>query len=591
MDSSRGQAEACPRCGRPAAAGHACGKRALQQAAGRRAGDTQDRLGSSPTLGAGGGDAGEPPRAYAAAVQERTPPPRATLIGKNLGSNYRVVEPIGAGGMGVVYLVEHITLKKRFAAKVLNSDLAAHAEARARFEDEAPAVTQREQDNIINVIDYGATEDDLVFLVMEYLKGRTLQARMDQAPLSRDELLGVMLQVCHAHGCAHEAGIVHRDMKPDNIFLNERMRGRPPLVKVLDFGISKARDVSLKDGRITKQGQVLGSPEYMSPEAARGDEVDGRADIYAVGIILYELVTGSVPFRSENYLKVLQKHISEKPVPPRQLVPDLPEAMERLILRTLAKHPDGRQQTMEELEQDLLEAMPEEALRVLNPRRTPSGGGWLHTPPIGVPATPRPSPPGLEAAVPPAPVEAPPAEEAPPVVVASVAPSRTKWAIVAGVAAAILLLGFVVLRGGGAPGEDKEKPAATPTPAPTPMPAPAPTEAIPPTPTPELPAAPAPTPPAAPAPTASNKISFRVDSTPRGAAVTLNGKAIGKTPVTIQVPRSRKPGQLRIALQGHQPVARKVDLSRPVDMNIALARAAPSKPDAGAKDLELRQNR
>jgi hypothetical protein len=120
-----------------------------------------------------------------------------------------------------------------------------------------------------------------------------------------------------------------------------------------------------------------------------------------------------------------------------------------------------------------------------------------------------------------------------------------------------------------------------------PAPVPAPTEAISPTPTPAPPAAPTPT----PAPAPSNKISFRVDSTPRGAAVTLNGKAIGKTPVTIQVPRSRKPGQLRIALQGHQPVARKVDLSRPVDMNIALARAAPSKPDAGATDLELRQNR
>ena len=602
MDSSRGQAEACPRCGRPAAAGHACGKRALQQSASsRRAGDTQDRLGSSPTLGAGGSDIGEQPRAYPAAAQDRTPPPRATLIGKNLGSNYRVVEPIGAGGMGVVYLVEHVTLKKRFAAKVLNSDLAANAEARARFEVEAHAVSQLEHDNIINVIDYGATDDDLVFMVMEYLKGRTLQARMDQAPLTRDELLGVMLQVCHALGCAHEAGIVHRDMKPDNIFLNERMRGRPPLVKVLDFGISKARDVSLKDGRITKQGQVLGSPEYMSPEAARGDEVDGRADIYAVGIILYELVTGSVPFRSENYLKVLQKHISEKPVPPRRLVPDLPEAMERIILRTLAKHPDGRQQTMEELETDLLAAMPEEALRVLNPRHTPSGGGWLHTPPVGVPVTPlRPSTPGFDAAVPPAPEpvaarEPVAAQEPALVAVVSVAPSRKKWLIGAGVAAAIaVLLGVVVLRGGRGEGEDTEKPkpaVSTPaqTPAPTASPAPAPTPA----PTETATPTPAPTPTAAPAPppSASNKIAFRVDSTPRGATVTLNGKAIGKTPVTIQVPRARKPGQLKIALQGHLPVGRKIDLSRPVDMNVALERAAPSKPDAGAKELELRQNR
>src|SRR5687767_8462991 len=162
MDSSRGHAEACPRCGRPAVAGHACGKRANPQALEkttpvRALGDTQQRLGSSPTIGA---------------VEERVVAPmRGSLIGRLLGRNYRVVEPIGAGGMGVVYLVEHTTLKKRFAAKVLNSELAMNAEARARFEVEAHAVSQLEHDNIINVIDYGASEEGLVFLVMEYLKG------------------------------------------------------------------------------------------------------------------------------------------------------------------------------------------------------------------------------------------------------------------------------------------------------------------------------------------------------------------------------------------------------------------------------------
>jgi serine/threonine-protein kinase len=551
-------------------------------------GDTHQRLGSSPTIGAENGEPDE----------ERRPSGKTSLIGRNLGKNYRVVEPIGAGGMGIVYLVEHTKLKKRFAAKVLNSELAMNAEACARFEVEAHAVSQLDHDNIINVIDYGTSEEGLVFLVMEYLKGRTLQTRMDQAPLSREELLGVMLQICHALGCAHEAGIVHRDMKPDNIFLNERMRGRPPLVKVLDFGISKARDVSLRDGRITKQGQVLGSPEYMSPEAARGDEVDSRADIYAVGIMLYELVTGTVPFRSENYLKVLQKHISEKPVPPRQLVPDLPEALEKLILRALAKHPDGRQQTTEELENELLAALPEEAERVLRSRHTPSGGGWLLTPPVGVairPTTdPQVTPSSGATPVPvveePAPEVAPAPTAAPTPTAIETLPPRSglrsrRFLIRAGGAAAIaILLSALGVRQllGGDDGE-KKKPAPSPAVAAA-IPAPAP-----PTVTPAPPAV-TPEPPAAPEPAAA-KIPFKIDSTPRGAAVFLNGKPVGKTPLAIQVARGRRPGQLKLVLHNHSPVARKVDLSKPVDLKVSLERLAPTGPDAGPKPLDLRQNR
>jgi len=144
----------------------------------RRLGDTQQRLGSSPTIGAGKTE--EAGAAAAAAVDEQAPPPRAGLVGRTLGKNYRVLEPIGAGGMGVVYLVEHVKLKKRFAAKVLNSELTMNAEACARFEVEAHAVSQLEHDNIINVIDYGTSEDGLVFMVMDYLKGRTLQARIDR---------------------------------------------------------------------------------------------------------------------------------------------------------------------------------------------------------------------------------------------------------------------------------------------------------------------------------------------------------------------------------------------------------------------------
>jgi hypothetical protein len=358
--------------------------------------------------------------------------------------------------------------------------------------------------------------------------------------------------------------------------------------------------VSLRDGRITKQGQVLGSPEYMSPEAARGDEVDARADIYAVGIILYELVTGKVPFRSDNYLKVLQQHISEKPQPPSAVLPGLSEPMERLILRALAKHPDGRQQTMEELEEDLLEAMPEEARRVLSPRRSPSGGNWLLTPPVGVPVTrpmseppitPTPaSSPAVEAAPTPLTAADPAADEAAALALAAdTSARRRRFLVRAGGAAAIaILLAFFGLRqrGGGGEPAAPVKPAAPVMPsaaAPT-----APRETIP-TPV----AEPPPTQPAVPPrPIAADKISFRVDSTPRGAAVTLNGKVLGRTPVAIQMTRSRKGGLLKIALKGHTPVAEKVDLSRPVDLNIPLQPVAAAKPDAGTPPPDdLRQNR
>jgi serine/threonine protein kinase len=580
VDSSHGQAKACPRCGRPAIEGHACGKRAVLGAdkgtAVRGSADASAALGSSPTIG----------------VAEARPRPPQSLIGHMLGKNYRVVEPIGAGGMGVVYLVEHVKLKKRFAAKVLNPELAMNAEAAARFEVEAHAVSQLDHDNIVNVIDYGQSEEGAVFLVMEHLKGRTLQARIDQAALSREEVLGVMVQVCRALGCAHEAGIVHRDMKPDNIFLNERGRGRPPLVKVLDFGISKARDAGPKDGRITKAGQVLGSPEYMSPEAARGDEVDARADIYAVGIILYELVTGTVPFRHDNYLKVLQKHISDIPTPPRQQVPDLSAGFEALILRALAKDPDQRQQSMEELEAELVAAMPEEArgLASLTPM---SSGAWLITPPTGIPIGSRMETP-VDVTPGPNPVTPPPAIEVASTAIEATAPviaARRRGhriVLVAGLIAVLAAILYLVAGGGD---EKSEGSAAAPPPdaAPeviaTPIPPPI-----------EDPVVPSSSPDAAPvaAPDAAvapqRTIRFRIDSTPRGAAVYLNGKLLGKTPLTASVASSDKGGQLRVVLRDHTPVTRRVDLSRPVELRLPLApvvKPDQKKPD----DLQLREAR
>ena len=532
--SKSDHAQACPICGQPAVEGHVCGQR---------------------LAGA--------PRSEAAPVDPRQahpgPPTRsllsvAQLVGKPLGQNYRIVEPIGAGAMGMVYVVEHVTLKKRFAAKLLTAELARRPEAAARFEIEAHAASQLDHENIVSVIDFGKTDDGGVFLIMELLRGKTLQARMDQGRLSLEEIVAITLQVCRALSAAHAAGIVHRDMKPDNIFLTQRPGGRP-MVKVLDFGISKAREGTLREGRITKQGQLLGSPEYMSPEASRGDEVDPRADIYAVGIMLYELMCGEVPFRHENYLKVLQMHAGHLPRPPRELVPELPETLERLILRALEKDPRRRHASIEQLEAELLAAIPEVAQRAMLMVQTPPHSQWLpdHSTPMrysGVyPAMGESGPPPL------------PPEHA----VSTTLDTRRRgrgtlivlWtgALVLAAAAAILLL----MRSTA----DQAEPAASAAPQVNALQAAsaAPSAASP----------AAATPPAAALPGGA-EIRLRIDTTPQGATATLEGRRLGRTPIDVQVPASEEEGEVELELRGYRTLTRQVSLARDGEIQVELRR-------------------
>jgi eukaryotic-like serine/threonine-protein kinase len=470
------------------------------------------------------------------------------FIGKLLGQNYRIVEPIGAGAMGMVYVVEHVTLKKRFAAKLLTADLARRPAAVARFEVEAHAASQLDHENIVSVIDFGTTEDGCVYLVMELLRGKTLQARMDQGRLSLEEIVAITLQVCRALAAAHAAGIVHRDMKPDNIFLTQRPGGRP-MVKVLDFGISKAREGTRRDGRITKQGQLLGSPEYMSPEASRGEEVDSRADIYAVGVLLYELLCGEVPFWDENYLKVLHMHAGTPPRPPRSLRPDLPVAVERLILRALEKEARRRHQTIEQFEAELIAALPEVAQRALLMVQTPPHSRWLpeHDRMRFVtgnyPAQPPPEP---DAAAP------PPRRHTGATTLDTRRrhdPETMLWsgAIALAVAAAVLLV-LLVMRGG-----DDE---------PADLPATAAAAAIP----------SAASPAAEPDPPRRDEIRLRVDTTPPGATVTLDGKRLGRTPIDMRIGASSGEGELELELPGYRSATRSIALDRDGRLRVSLDR-------------------
>jgi len=494
------------------------------------------------------------------------------LIGRTLGRNYRVVEPIGAGGMGMVFVVEHVHLPKRFAAKVLTPDLARHPEAVARFEMEAHAISQLEHENIVSVVDYGMTDDGCVFLIMELLRGKTLQARMDQGSVSLDEVVSIMIQVCRALAAAHAAGIVHRDMKPDNVFLTQRP-GMRPLVKVLDFGVSKARESSMRDGRITRQGQILGSPEYMSPEASRGEEVDARADVYAIGIILYQLLCGEVPFRHENYLKVLQMHVTQAPVPPRTLVPGMPVALEQLILRALEKDPALRHASVEHLELELIAALPDAARRAMAASQTPPHAPWALSPDHPAGTVDR-TPPDLAEGVA---APAAPRGRNDTTLDTRRRPRRALVAALWGgaviVAAAAGIGLWLEQREPGDAGADPEpaRPRAAAT-GPQAEPAERPTEAS--TAPTDGPVAGDPTVP----PAETGAIRVHIDSTPSGATVTLDGARLGRTPIDAQLAPSDGRGQLVLELRGYRTARRSIARDRDGEVRVSFQREVRRKP-------------
>jgi serine/threonine-protein kinase len=306
------------------------------------------------------------------------------LIGSMLGKDYRVIEPIGFGGMAVVYLVEHQTLLKRFAAKVLSVELAANLEARARFTQEAHAASQLDHENIVNISDFGVTTDQRPFFVMELLRGQTLDQRVAEAAMSIEEVVAVGVPVARALAHAHAEGIVHRDVKPENVFLVQRSQGRFG-VKVVDFGIAKTPI----NTRLTKMGETLGSPMFMSPEACRGDDVDHRADLYSFGVLLYLMLCGRVPFEDDNLLKVLQMQVSAPLPPPRSINPEVSPELAMVIERALAKDPEARYISMNALLIDLEAAVPAGADRLLIETQAGGASSFRITPFTGQPSAQR----------------------------------------------------------------------------------------------------------------------------------------------------------------------------------------------------------
>ncbi|HWO10422.1 MAG TPA: protein kinase [Polyangiaceae bacterium] len=261
------------------------------------------------------------------------------LIGQVLGGRYRVTSLLGEGGMGAVYRAEHTELKKPVALKVLNQEMASHREAAKRFEREAMVSAQIQHPNVVSATDSGRLPDGSLYLVLEYIAGHSLRQLLErekQLPPTRALWIGA--QIADALGAAHREGVVHRDLKPGNVML--LAEDQPETVKVLDFGLARVNGESPSEGEpLTRTGSVFGTPEYMSPEQARGEVVDHRADLYALGVILYELLSGKQPFVAPELVAILIKHIQEPPPP---LPADVPEPIARYVMSLLDKDPNRR---------------------------------------------------------------------------------------------------------------------------------------------------------------------------------------------------------------------------------------------------------
>ena len=286
------------------------------------------------------------------------PETKDPLLGTTLAGRYAIQQKLGEGGMGSVYLATHTILEKQVALKVLHGEFARKPDLVERFMQEAKAASRIRHENVIDISDFGTTPDGHVFFAMELLKGHDLHDEIARARVAGQLLpwartKKIFLQVCSALSAAHAKGIVHRDLKPENIYLVDFL-GDPDFVKLLDFGIAKLTESTSEEGgrKLTKTGMLFGTPEYMSPEQARGEQVDHRVDIYAMGCILFQLVSGRVPFEADNFMGVLSLHLTEAPP---MIAPEVfdrigaPRALAGVIDHALVKDRNARYQTIDEL--------------------------------------------------------------------------------------------------------------------------------------------------------------------------------------------------------------------------------------------------
>jgi tRNA A-37 threonylcarbamoyl transferase component Bud32 len=495
--------------------------------------------------------------------------PNAPMIGQLIGDRYKVIKKIGEGGMGEVYVAEHIHIEKRVALKLLRAEVLSNQEAVSRFRIEARSASSIGHDNIISIDDFGTLPDGRVYMAMEFLQGAPLNDILAREPLPLPRALDILIQVARGLSAAHAKGIAHRDMKPENIYVTNK-EGRD-IPKILDFGIAK---VSGGDSaqNLTVAGAIFGTPFYMAPEQAMGGKMDHRVDIYAMGVILYEVFTGTVPFKAETFMGILTQHITVPPVPPTQMAQQngrvCPPELEAIILKAMQKDPNARYQSMNELATALIEfyrfAVGANAMTA-----APWAGAYFGSQ----------TGPGWAGA-----------STSYPTFQSGQVVKKKGWVMPA------VIAGVVIAGGAGAAVAfwPRSQPVVTPTPTPTPTPEATPDAATvvkaatpdartvattPPDPTPAQPDAgtevattptppdprPDPRPDPTPDPRPDNRmIDVTIVSTPEGAIVKLGGRYVGQAPLSVSVKEGQKT-KYTLELKGYQTSSITIDGSKKVE--------------------------
>ena len=503
------------------------------------------------------------------------------LIGSKVG-NYEVKQKLGEGGMGSVYLAVHPRIGKRVALKVLHSEFSSNDDVVSRFFNEAKAVNDIQHPNIVDIIDYGTMASPeghggtVVYFIMEFLSGDSLAKIIhDQAPLAPERAQAIALQVADALGASHRHGIVHRDLKPDNVMISTRRDGRD-FVKVLDFGIAKLTG-DQPGSRRTRTGIVMGTPAYMSPEQCEGRGfTDHRTDVYALGILLYEMLTGQVPFRGEGYGEVLVQHMTQIPQRPSTIRGVVPPHLEAVCLKALEKRPDNRFSSMDDFMQALADPVTyvdshggvdrfSTYSQVMAAGSTPTpypmlahGQSQYATP---APVTPVPTYGGNQGS---GVYQMAPTTSPPPVHGADDVPARSNASKLLFVALGAVLAGIVAFLGWRAMKSDG-KPAPAPVAATTP-PVTEPVK----TPDPTTTKTPDPTPPEPAAPTTIDlEIAF---SPAKSAELLIGGKSVGKgaSPFKVQVDKGTAPVEVIIRSEGFQDRVEKVTPDRSMMKEVTL---------------------
>ena len=466
-----------------------------------------------------------------------------TRVGKTAGGKYRLVRLLGSGGMGEVYEAQHSAIGRRFAIKFLHPLLAGNTEIVARFQREAQAAGSLENENIAAVVDAGTADDGAPYLVMEYLEGEDLAHLLVRGgPLPVPRAAYIVIQACRGLAAAHGRGIVHRDLKPENLFICKRNDGSD-LIKVLDFGIAKLHTGRVGTG-LTQTGTTMGTPFYMSLEQARGaKEVDHRTDIYALGVILYEILSGSKPHPGESYNEILYHVLSQEPAALDSIRSGLPSGLSAVVQKAMAREAADRYASVA----DLMEALIPFAGRAVTPLRSQVGLSVVQGATIQSPV----SLPAMAVSAPTAPPEKP-----------ATVPARSRsrvlgWAAAAGVA--VLLVALALLLG---LHRDPRQQAVAPTPPA--LSAPAPIPALAPVPAPAPPPVPVPTPAPAAASAAadSHPPATKIESPPGRPGGRPGGQRLSKhTAPTSAPPADGK--ALPAAVPAAQPAENPENLASP----------------------------